>query len=84
MTIIELSQGYYSSLTGTPKDEALSMFAADDKTFLDEHPSCKAWHRPCWLEREVKDDAKAPWGHEWYTIEEGLLKFHSADYDSSG
>ena len=85
MIIIELPQGYYGDLTGTPKDEALAAFKAADDAFLAEHPDCAKWHRPCWREFEARENQTAPWGHEWYVVDEaGLLKMHSAQYDSSG
>lgn len=84
MTIIEVPQGYWGDMSGTSRDIALAIFKASDEEFLNAHPTCAPYHRPCWLEREVKDDAKAPWGYEWYRLDAGILNFHSAQYDSSG
>jgi hypothetical protein len=85
MTIIEIPQGYYNDLTGVPKDEALDAFAQHDAEFLEKWPSARPYHRPSWREFEAPDDERAPWGYEWYVIDEaGLLKMHSAQYDSSG
>lgn len=85
MIIIQLTQGHYRDITGTPKDEALATFAKDDADFLAKHPTCAKYHRPCWRELEVVEGKTAPWGHEWYVVDEaGLLQMHSAHYDSSG
>ena len=84
MTIIEITQGYYGDLTGTPKTEALAMFIQHDNEFLERNPQCKPYHRPAWREFEAPDNKKAPWGHEWYVVEDGVLRMHSAHYDSSG
>ncbi len=85
MTIIEVPQGYWLDLTGTPRDVALASFAKHDAAFLAEHPSAAKYHRPSWREFEVGANDTAPWGYEWYAIDEaGLLKMHSAQYDSSG
>lgn len=84
MTVVELEQGHYRDLTGTPKDDALVMFARDAEAFLEKHPDCRKYHRPCWRERDVPDQQTAPWGHEWYEVTaEGTLQWHSAFYDSS-
>lgn len=85
MTVIEIMQGFYGNITGNEKGETLAQFARDDAHFLVNNPRCAAYHHPCWREREVPDTATAPWGHEWYIIDEaGRLKLHSAQYDSSG
>lgn len=84
MTVIELPQGYYRDLTGTRRDVALAQFAKDDASFLATHPQCKPFHRPRCVERDVRDDATAPWGYEWYVADaRGVLFMHSAHYDSS-
>lgn len=85
MIIIEIAQGHYRDLTGIPRASALKTFAEQDAAFLQEHPGCVTYHRPCWSEIDVPDTATARWGTEWYTVDEaGLLKRHSAQYDSSG
>lgn len=85
MTIIELSQGRYRDLSGTPKLAALAMFIQHDIEFVAANPSCAKYHQPAWRELVVADTEKAPWGYEWYIVDEaGLLKMHSAQYDSSG
>lgn len=84
MTVIELPQGYYRELTGMPVGEAMAMFKKFDDDFLRDHPSCAPFHRPSWREYAVPTHHTAPWGHEWYVVDEhGLLRMHSAQYDSS-
>lgn len=85
MTILELPQGYYADLTGMSWDDAMQMFQRDDAAFVAKYPSTNGYHRPCWREFDVEATATAPFGHEWYLEDEhGLLKLHSAHYDSSG
>lgn len=85
MKVLQLPQGHYRNLTGMPEVEAVGMFVSDDLAFLEKHPDCKPYHRQLWQEIEVKDTEKAPWGCEWYRVDQdGNLQFHSADYDSSG
>ena len=84
MTIIQIPQGYWNSLDGVPKEQALGAFVKHDAEFLLRHPQCAPYHRPSWVEMDVPDHRTAPWGHEWYQVMgDGLLKMHSADYDSS-
>jgi hypothetical protein len=83
MTILELPQGYYTDLTGIKRHQALAIFAIDQKNFEHKYPHL-APVSPCWHEYEVEDTKTAPWGYEWYTIDAaGVLKRHSAHYDSS-
>jgi hypothetical protein len=85
MTILEIEQGHYGDLTGMTRDEAVVMFAGDAEAFLEKHPSARRYHRTCWVELKVADTRTAPWGYVWYVIDaDGLLKMHSAQYDSSG
>jgi hypothetical protein len=85
MTIIEIRQGWSNDLTGTPKDEALAALVKAEADFLEKYPHAAQYHRPGWSERTVDDWKTAPWGYVWYQVDEaGLLKMHSAQYDSSG
>lgn len=85
MKIIEIAQGRYRRLDGADAKEALAAFKQDDEEFLAQNPRCRKYHQPCWRQLEVRDDERAPWGHEWYVVDEaGRLKMHSAQYDSSG
>ncbi len=85
MRIIELHQGYYSDLSGVPHATALLMFTAGDADFLARNPKCALYHRPSWREFEARETETAPWGHEWWVVDtDGLLRLHSAYYDSSG
>lgn len=85
MTIIQIPQGYYSNLDGISKDDAVASFIQNDAAFLARNPSCIPYHQPSWRELMVPEDRTAPWGHEWYVVDEaGALRRHSAQYDSSG
>lgn len=85
MNIIEVPQGYYGDLEGVPKTDAIDMFAAVDEAFLQKYPNARAYHSKSWREHEVPETSKAPWGYEWYRVDEsGVLHWHSAHYDTSG
>jgi len=83
--VVQVPQGYYKH-GGDARFlvETLLTFAATDDQFLLDQPQCRKYHRQAWAVLDVSDDAKAPWGHEWYRVgEHGYLQFHSAEYDSS-
>jgi hypothetical protein len=85
MTILEVQQGHYANLDGVTAVVALATFARNDAEFVAKFPIIAHHHRPCWREREVHDSETAPWGCVWYVVDEdGLLRTHSAQYDSSG
>lgn len=83
MTILELAQGHFSDLTGMTWADAVQMFRQQDEAFRAKYPAT-AYHYQPWHEREVQNGATAPWGFEWYIEQDGLLRLHSANYDSSG
>ena len=84
MTILEVAQGHAADLTGMAWDDAVRMFREQDEAFRAKYPANSYPYQP-WHERQVIDGASAPWGYEWYCEDaDGLLKLHSAHYDSSG
>ena len=85
MKILQLPQGHYGDLTGMSMLNAVAMFTVDSLAFLAKHPQCQPYHHPLWRELEAKDSETAPWGYEWWLVnEDGKLQRHSAYYDSSG
>jgi hypothetical protein len=85
MRVLELPQGYYKNLTGTPLGQALVMFDKDDNEFLQRHPQCLPYHQPAYRIRLVASGENAPWGHEWYIVDaDDKLVLHSYNYDSTG
>ena len=55
MRVLQLPQGYYRDLTGTPLVKALVMFDKDDTEFLQHNPQCLPYHRACWQVRQVRE-----------------------------
>lgn len=93
MRILERPQGY-EPLTGLSWDEAVRLCVQSDADFVARNPSCAPYHRPTFRIVEILRTSTtesfpvspaAPWGYEWYQEDSsGLLKIHSAYYDSSG
>lgn len=85
MIILEIQQGRYTDLAGLAKADAVTQFAAHDAAYCAAHPESAKYYQPPWRELDVPDTATARWGTEWYAVDAaGLLKRHSAHYDSSG
>jgi hypothetical protein len=83
MTILELPQGYFDRLDGTTRADAVAAFAAFNADMDAKFPGRSS--RQFWREFDAPETATAPWGHEWWLVDEfGRLRLHSADYDSSG
>jgi hypothetical protein len=83
VTIIQVPQGHGSDIEGCSLNMTRMMLTARDAEFLQQFQQCAPYHRPSWVEFETDDLKRAPWGHVWYVVKDGVLRFHSADYDSS-
>ncbi len=84
MTILEYPQGMLRGLEGRNVDEAVAELRAADEARAKANPTwcVRPWW---WLMEDVEPNRTAPWGQVWYVVDEKrLLKFHSAQYDSSG
>ena len=84
MRVLEIAQGHARprAYDGVPLEDARLDLRAWDEEFFAKHPKAYRW--PAWQERDVADDARAPWGFEWYRVgDDGRLATHSAHFDSS-
>lgn len=85
LKILEVQQGVHPKLEGVKLEHALQELQSAETAFLEKFPSTRQYHRRSWAEREVEDKQTAPWGYVWYAADErGVLRVHSAHYDSSG
>lgn len=83
MKILETTQGRIDA-TGLTLAAAVDGLRFWDDEFLRDHPECRRWFAPGWRVVEAQDGERAPWGRVlWVEDERGVLRMHSAQYDSS-